>query len=314
MKTPSLAKVRIIEITADSEGQRIDNFLLKRLKGVPKTRIYRALRTGEVRVNGSRKRAPYSLQLGDRVRIPPIRHSVSTSAANIPPDVLKHVPVLYEDDHLLVVNKPAGLAVHGGTGVSFGLIDAFRALRPESGYLELVHRLDRETSGCLMLAKNRPCLRALHEKLGQDRAVEKLYTALVKGIWNESRTVIRQPLRKHAGGNESARMMVDPAGQMAISVVQPMQHFADSTLVSIQLKTGRTHQARVHCASMGYPIAGDKLYGEDAFNQTMKKRGLGRLFLHAREIRLTHPMTGLCLIVKADLPGQMEQLLQSICE
>ncbi|NKB76322.1 MAG: RluA family pseudouridine synthase [Gammaproteobacteria bacterium] len=309
---PEAAKARIVEIGDESDGQRIDNYLIKMLKGVPRTRIYKALRKGEVRVNGSRKKALYNLVIGDKVRVPPIRYAMAKGDLNIPPRLLDHVPILYEDEHLLVVNKPSGLAVHGGTGVRYGLIEAFRELRPELRYLELVHRLDRETSGCLMLAKSRQALLKLHEKLGNDRSIGKYYLALVKGEWGKKPRTIRLTLRKQVSNDGQTRMVVDRDGQIAISVIRPHRHFENSTLLSIELKTGRMHQARVHCASSHFPIAGDRVYGDDAFNKQMKKLGLGRLFLHACRIEMAHPMTEMTLNIEAPLPGQMSNFLKAL--
>ena len=310
-------KARIVEIDQGSAGQRIDNFLIKVLKGVPRTRIYKALRKGEVRVNGSRKKATYHLCLGDQVRVPPIRHAQGKSATNIPPRLLDHVPVLFEDEHLLIVNKPSGLAVHGGSNMAYGLIEAYRSLRPDIKWLELVHRLDRETSGCLMLAKSRDCLLRLHEKLGADRSIHKHYLALVRGKVKGPKKTIQLSLRKTQGANGQSRMQVDSQGQKALSIIHPEQYFShpkrgSHTLVNVEIKTGRMHQVRVHCASSGFPIAGDRLYGDDDYNLRLKKIGLGRLFLHARFIEMAHPMDDTSLHVQAPLPEAMQTILDQL--
>jgi 23S rRNA pseudouridine955/2504/2580 synthase len=289
-------------------GQRIDNFLMRQLKGVPRTRIYRALRKGEVRVNGSRTRPAYQLAEGDQVRIPPIRHSVSDTPV-VPDGLLDHVPTLYQDEHLLVVNKPAGLAVHGGTGMAYGLVEALRHLRPELGYVELAHRLDRETSGCLMLALNRPALVGLQRQLVAREGVRKHYLALVRDVPENLPLVIEAPLRPVRGKDGHRRVLVLPDGQPAQSGFRMRQCWGGSALLEVELFTGRMHQARVHAAHMGHPIAGDRLYGDERFNTAMRKSGLGRLFLHAERLRVQHPVTGIRHDFYAPLPEPLEQVL-----
>ncbi len=306
------AQVRLQIVEREEDGQRVDNFLIKTLKGVPKSRIYKAVRSGEVRVNGSRIKVSHKLKSGDKVRIPPIRHAQTNQPAVIPPNLLQHIPVLFEDQHLLLVDKPAGLAVHGGTGMSYGLIEAFRQLRPHIQFLELIHRLDRETSGCLMLAKSRQALLAVQQQLGEDRTVGKYYLALVQGVWKGgSKTVNLSLARKREAGKDK-RSVVDGNGQQASSKISLLTRYHDSSLVEIELKTGRMHQARVHCSASGYPIAGDYLYGESAFNQKMKKAGLGRLFLHSHKLTIRHPLTNTPLHLQAPLPARLLRLLDKL--
>lgn len=292
-------------------GQRIDNFLLKTLKGVPRTRIYKALRKGEVRVNGSRKKPTYHIAEGDKIRVPPIRHSTSEGDVVIPEKLLNHVPVLFEDEHIMVVNKPSGLAVHGGSGMDYGLIEALRKLRPELTYIELVHRLDRETSGCLMLAKTRPALLALQQQLAEDRSVRKHYLALVMGNTPES---FRNgtPLKQTRNEEDHKRVVAFEDGQPALTLFQSRQQFQGAALLEADLKTGRMHQARVHACHSGFPIAGDRLYGDRGFNNKMKKCGLGRLFLHAERLRLNHPVSGQQQDFYAGLPEALEAVIERL--
>ena len=297
----------IVEVGVEQAGQRIDNFLIKYMKGVPKTRLYRALRGGEVRVNGARKKAPYQLCVGDKLRIPPIRRSARIGAPSIPDSLLDKIPVLFEDRCLLVVDKPAGLAAHGGTGMDYGLIEALRKLRADLPYLELAHRLDRETSGCLMLAKSRAALLALHEQLGE-RSVGKNYVALVKGVWRGGAQAVDIPLPR-----PSPRHQPDGGEKKAArSVFSPKLALPQCTLVDIRLVTGRMHQARLHAAGTSHPIAGDRLYGEREFNRRMKNAGLGRLFLHAERLRFNHPLSGAPMEVCAELPAPLEKVLDNL--
>lgn len=291
-------------------GQRIDNFLARHLKGVPKTRIYRALRKGEVRVNGHRTRPHYHLVDGDRVRIPPIRYRGSGEPPVVPLKLLDQVPVLFEDGHILVVDKPAGLAVHGGSGMEFGLVEALRQLRPDLDFLELVHRLDRETSGCLMLALGRPALVALQRQLAERRGIRKHYLALVKGVPSGGGAVtVDRPLRQVRGRDGKKQVVVDAEGQQATTVFRIRRAFADTALLEAELLSGRMHQARVHAAHMGHPVAGDRLYGDGGFNARMQGLGLGRLFLHAERLRIHHPHSGLRQDFFAPLPAALESVL-----
>lgn len=279
--------VRFITIDEGSGGQRIDNFLLKTLKGVPKSRIYRLLRKGEVRVNKSRIKPEYKLVSGDSVRIPPVRVAergdpgslfVSDSLAR-----QLQAAVLYEDDALLIINKPSGLAVHGGSGVSVGLIEALRRLRPEARFLELVHRLDRDTSGCVMLAKKRSTLKTLHGLLRGD-GVDKRYLALVEGRWSSRKLQVKLPLEKNVLQSGERMVRVNPDGKYALTRFTVVRHFAGASLVEARPVTGRTHQIRVHCQAVGHPIIGDDKYGRDEVNERFRRLGVNRLFLHARSL------------------------------
>ena len=314
--TKVVPKVESVEVGVEQAGQRIDNFLIKYLKGVPKTRLYRALRSGEVRVNGARKKAPYQLCVGDRLRIPPIRRSQPPAELLIPDSLLEKIPALFEDRHMLVVNKPAGLASHGGTGMPYGLIEALRKLRPDLAYLELVHRLDRETSGCLMLAKSRASLLALQAQLGTERSVGKEYVALVKGAWSGGEREVdipltRVPTKRPARVVEKTPTTV-PRELQARSVFSARWSSPQCALVDIRLLTGRMHQARIHAASIGNPIAGDRLYGDREFNRHMKKVGLSRLFLHAQSLRFSHPASGAPMEIHAPLPASLQQVLNKL--
>ena len=305
-------KVRMIEITESEVGQRIDNFLIKMLKGVPRTRIYKAVRSGEVRVNRSRIKVSHKLNIGDQVRIPPIRYAQDNQPPVIPPNLLDNVPILFEDPHLLVLDKPAGLAVHGGTGVQYGLIEALRQLRPRAGYLELVHRLDRETSGCLMLAKTRTALLELQQQLGEHRSIGKYYLALVLGSFQDRSRTVNLALSIKTESGKKKRSVVDPKGQASVSRIKPVRHFLNSTLVEIELRTGRMHQARAHCSAIEFPIAGDGLYGDNGFNRKMKKLGLGRTFLHAHKLKIDHPVTKKPVELEAPLPPSLRAVLDKL--
>ncbi len=308
-------KVRYLEVGERHVGQRLDNYLFRILKGVPKSRVYRILRRGEVRVNRARVRPDYRLQPGDVVRLPPVRQPAEIAPAPRESHAYAWLAehMLYEDEHLLAVDKPSGLAVHGGTQVAIGLIEALRQLRPHAPMLELVHRLDRETSGCLLVAKNRRTLTALH-RAWQEGEVEKYYVALVKGAW--SRRGARQitaPLEKGrpaAGGRR--RMRVAPTGKIATSEFTPRHVFGSTTLVEIRLLTGRMHQARVHAAHAGHPIAGDDQYGDRAFNRALRALGLKRLFLHAARLEFRHPVSGSKIRLKSPLPADLQAVLERL--
>ena len=283
-------KAQFVEIDEDRAGQRIDNFLLASLKGVPKTRVYRILRKGEVRVNKGRIKASYRLQEGDMVRIPPIRQSEPEAAAAPGARVLARIDasILAEEKGFLVLNKPSGLAVHGGSGLNYGVIEALRALRPDAPYLELVHRLDRETSGCLLVAKRRSVLREMHRLLreksqgkSQTDGIDKRYLALLRGRWEGGERKVDAPLLKNTLRSGERVVTVSPEGKESLSLFRPVARNAEATLVEVRLLTGRTHQIRVHAASIGHPIAGDEKYGDEQFNREMKAKGLRRLFLHA---------------------------------
>jgi len=292
-----------------SEGQRLDNYLLKHLKGVPKSHIYRVIRKGEVRVNKGRKKAEYKLQLDDVVRIPPIR--VSESGQVEASDNLKQLltdSVLYEDKGLLIINKPSGLAVHSGSGVTIGVIEALRSMYKDP--VELVHRLDRATSGILLIAKKRSVLKNLHEQLAQHQ-MEKRYTALVKGTWSKKRHTIDAPLYQN-----SRYTVVDTKGKEAISHFQPLKNFHqqdfEASLVEVLIETGRTHQIRAHAKHAGHPIAGDDKYGDPRFDAEIKTKGLKRLFLHAHQLTFTNPLTNEIQKVQAPLTQDLQDFLKQL--
>jgi len=304
---------RTIEVAAADEGQRIDNYLLTQLKGVPKSRIYRILRTGEVRVNSGRIKPTYRIKAGDAIRIPPIRLSEEEAPARPGDRVLERVSasILYEDKGLLVVNKPSGLAVHGGSGLSYGLIEALRALRPEAPFLELGHRLDRDTSGCIVIAKKRSVLRAFHELL-REGGSDKRYLALLKGCWRGGERRVEAPLLKNVTQSGERMVKVSPEGKPALTIFRPLTVFKDATLVEAELITGRTHQVRVHAAYIGHPIAGDDKYGDEAFNKRMAEIGLKRLFLHASALSFTLPESGQVVSVSAPLGDELRGVLDRL--
>jgi 23S rRNA pseudouridine955/2504/2580 synthase len=306
MKDLSNASAVAVEVDDGSDGQRVDNFLMRVCKGVPRSHIYRVLRTGEVRVNSRRVGATYRLQPGDRVRIPPMRIDPSTPRRAPPVEF----PVVFEDDSLLVVDKPGGVAVHGGSGVSFGVIERLRAARPQARFLELAHRLDRDTSGLLMLAKRRPALVRLHAAL-REGLVRKRYLVLVKGKWRDEKRSVNLPLRKSLTHSGERRVSVDRAGREAVTVFRRAKALSGYTLLSAELLTGRTHQIRVHLAHLGFPILGDDKYGDFELNRAVAKRGLKRMFLHAAELELQHPATGEPLRFSSPLPPELEAFLET---
>ncbi len=302
--------VRQVLVEEGYEGQRLDNFLLAQLKGVPKSHIYRIVRKGEVRVNKGRAKINYRLQSGDIVRIPPVRLTEKDnpfSPSNRTQELLRE-SILYEDKRLLVLNKPSGLAVHGGSGLKFGVIEAIRAMRPEERQLELVHRLDRDTSGCLMIARRRSALRTLHEML-RSNGVDKRYLALVAGRWRNDRETVDAPLTKNQLQSGERVVRVDPEGKEAKTRFRVLERFSDATLVEAELLTGRTHQIRVHLAHLGTPILGDEKYGDGSANRMMKKQGLNRLFLHARSLSFDWTDAVGRLTVEAPLEQALERLL-----
>jgi len=312
MESAEKPAVRWMDISAEQAGQRIDNFLLRVLKGVPKSRIYRLLRKGEVRVNKGRIRPEYRLQSGDQVRIPPVRVAASRTPdpADRPPGALSDT-ILYEDDRLLVLDKPAGMAVHGGSGISYGVIEMLRASRPEAPFLELVHRLDRATSGCLMVAKRRSELRMLHDLLRND-GVKKRYLLMVQGDWSQGPFRIDAALRKNQlrGGERMVR--VDPEGKTARTQFRFLEAYPDASLMEAELKTGRTHQIRVHAAHAGHPLAGDEKYGDEAFNRRMRGLGLKRMFLHAHYLAFEDSERGRSIEVSAPLGADLRKLVQQL--
>lgn len=293
-------------MSEDEAGQRIDNFLARYLKGVPKSHIYRILRRGEVRVNSGRIRAQYKVCAGDTVRIPPVR--ISESKPGHVPGINLEQHVLFENPRLLVINKPSGIAVHGGSGLSYGIIEALRAERSTAPYLELGHRLDRETSGCLVIAKRRSFLRAFHEQLQQGQ-VKKLYLALVDGQWQGSKRTVDVPLRKNQLRGGERMVSVDPEGKTAISIFRPVSVYQDTSLVEVELKTGRTHQIRVHSQHIGHPLAGDEKYGDQQFNRRMRAIGLRRMLLHAHMIEFVDPYDNEVITVSSPLDENARAVL-----
>jgi 23S rRNA pseudouridine955/2504/2580 synthase len=302
-----LSNAFAVEVDSASEGQRVDNFLLRLCKGVPRSHVYRILRTGQVRVNSRRVDATYRLQPGDRVRIPPMRLARRAEKTAPPLDL----PVVYEDDALLVVDKPAGTAVHGGSGISFGVIEQMRAARPQLRFLELAHRLDRETSGLLILAKKRSALTALHAALRGGK-VRKCYLALVKGRWRDDKRRVDLPLKKYLTKSGERRVSVDREGRESHTVFRRERAFRDCTLLSAELLTGRTHQIRVHLAHLGFPVAGDDKYGDFDLNRALAKQGLKRMFLHAFELEFKHPLSGDTMKLRSPLPEPLGRFLDSL--
>lgn len=306
-----LSNVAAILVDAESGDQRIDNFLMRHCKGVPRSHIYRILRTGEVRVNSRRVDATYRVQAGDKVRVPPIRIARRTEGGTRKAPGLE-LPVVYEDEAFVAVDKPAGIAVHGGSGVAFGVIERMRAARPEARFLELVHRLDRETSGLLLIAKKRSALKVLHEALREGK-VAKRYLALAKGAFRADKRRVSAPLRKYLTGGGERRVSVDESeGKESATVFRKQRVFADCTLLSAELETGRTHQIRVHLAHLGHPIAGDDKYGDFEWNRELSRNGLKRMFLHAAELDLEHPLTGEPLRLRVPLPPDLSRYLERI--
>ncbi|MCI7354476.1 MAG: 23S rRNA pseudouridine(955/2504/2580) synthase RluC [[Actinobacillus] rossii] len=310
------ASVKMLEISDDEAGQRIDNYLLTKLKGVPKSLIYRIVRKGEVRVNKGRVKPEYKLQAGDIVRVPPVRVSEKTHAPisnKLNKVASLENQIIFEDDCLLVLNKPSGIAVHGGSGLSFGVIEGLRALRPEARFLELVHRLDRDTSGILLVAKKRSALRNLHEQL-RIKTVQKDYLALVRGQWQSHVKVIQAPLLKNelASGERIVKVSLD--GKPSETRFSIEERYPNATLVKASPVTGRTHQIRVHTLHAGHPIAMDDKYGDKDFDTEMRLLGLNRLFLHAASIRFEHPKTGETLRLNAPLDDNMKAILKKLRE
>lgn len=308
------ASVQLLTISDDEAGQRLDNFLLAKLKGVPKSLIYRIVRKGEVRVNKGRTKPEYKLQADDVVRIPPVRVAEKNDApiSNKLQKVAElEQHILFEDDVLLVLNKPSGTAVHGGSGLSFGVIEALRALRPQARFLELVHRIDRDTSGILLVAKKRSALRALHEQL-RDKTVQKDYLALVRGQWQAHVKQIQAPLLKNELASGERIVKVHSDGKPSETRFRIEERYEAATLVKASPITGRTHQIRVHTQYAGHPIACDDKYGDVEFDQKMRALGLNRLFLHAYAIRFIHPKSGEEMVITAPLDKQMKSVLANL--
>lgn len=304
MKGLSKDSATWLEVGEEALGQRIDNFLLRTCKGVPKSHIYRILRSGEVRVNKGRIGPDYRLQAGDAVRIPPIRVATSQSQGGPAMIPAREFNIAFEDEALLVIDKPAGTAVHGGSGVSFGVIEQLRRQRPEARMLELAHRLDRETSGLLIVAKKRSVLTRLHDAF-RDGAINKRYLALVSGRWTNVLQHVRFSLLKYLTTEGERRVSVSPEGKEAHSIVRLLARWENFSLVEVELKTGRTHQIRVHLAHLGFPIAGDDKYGDFSLNKNLQKSGLKRMFLHAAKLNFVHPLTGETTVLEAPLPEDL---------
>jgi 23S rRNA pseudouridine955/2504/2580 synthase len=320
---PVSGAVKFLTVDEESAGQRLDNYLIRHLKGVPKTHVYRIIRSGEVRVNKGRASADTRIESGDKVRVPPIRlaQGVTLSESGqiqreddalVPP---REFGILFEDDHFIAVNKPAGVAVHGGSGVSFGVIEQLRRARPQARFLELVHRLDRETSGVLLIAKKRSALLKLQDQF-RDRETGKTYLALVHGSWPANLKVIDKPLHKYLTAEGERRVRVvskdAPDGMKSVTLVKVAKRFEGYTLLEVTIKTGRTHQIRVHLASSGYPICGDDKYSDDAANRALAKLGLKRMFLHAWRLKLAHPASGDDMEIKSELAEELKRFESSL--
>lgn len=303
-------------ITENEHGQRLDNLLLKQCKGVPKSHVYSIVRSGQVRVNGRRAEVSYRLQTGDVLRIPPLRIARREQEIVAGAEFNVDLPVLYEDDGLLIIDKPAGIAVHGGSGESFGVIEALRRQRPQARFLELAHRLDRETSGILLVGKKRSALLALHEMFrdggGGGRGADKRYQVLVAGRWMDPVRNVRAPLLKYLQPSGERRVRVSEAGKASHTVFRLLARWEHFSLLEAHLKTGRTHQIRVHLAHLGYPVAGDEKYGDFALNRVLARDGLKRMFLHAWTMRLPNPLDGRDLVVEAPLPVALRRFLHSL--
>jgi len=318
MAEVSKSSVTTTLITENEHGQRLDNLLLKKCKGVPKSHVYSIVRSGQVRVNGRRAEVSYRLQSGDLLRMPPLRIAVAEQEVVAGAELKVHLPVIFEDEGLLVVDKPAGIAVHGGSGESFGVIEALRRQRPQARFLELAHRLDRETSGVLLLGKKRSVLLALHEMFraggfdGGARGADKRYLVLVCGRWMDPLRHVRLPLLKFLQASGERRVRVSEEGKAAHTVFRLLARWQHFSLLEAELRTGRTHQIRVHLAQLGYPIAGDEKYGDFALNKALSRAGLKRMFLHAWKMRLPHPLHGTELRLEAALPAVLNGFLQGI--
>ncbi len=302
----------MVTVDESAEGQRIDNFLARHLKGVPKSHLYRILRSGEVRVNSKRVDQTCRLVLGDLVRIPPVRVAApAPKLASGPVGSKFEGRVLFEDDAVLVIDKPDGFAVHGGSGISRGVIEQLRLERPQAKFLELVHRLDRETSGVLLLAKKRSALVAMHEAI-RSNAIEKRYLMLVRGSWPDQKRRVKLNLKKYTLPSGERRVTIDDEGQQSETIFYLKQNFGEFSLLEAQLITGRTHQLRVQLEHLGFPIAGDDKYGDYTFNKELHKRGLKRMFLHSYQTVIRHPLSGEELRLQAPLPIELASFLKKL--
>jgi len=312
LEADSASRARIVTVDEYHAGQRVDNYLIKHLKSVPRAWVYKALRTGQVRINGGRARADRRLRAGDQLRIPPVRLVSRTSEAKLSVSLRQRLEsaTLYEDDHLIAIDKPSGLAVHGGSGQSLGLIEALRLARANAPYLELVHRLDKETSGCLLVAKSRRGLVGLHAQL-RAGVLHKRYLALVRGRLTRRRE-ITAALRSTRDASGERRMRTNETGKSSATWFEPVSVGTAATLLWALPKTGRTHQIRVHASACGHPLAGDQKYGHKQFNQRLKALGLRRLFLHAAELTLSHPISGHELTLGATLPEELQSVIDDL--
>ncbi|HEX4334084.1 MAG TPA: RluA family pseudouridine synthase [Usitatibacter sp.] len=299
--SPTAPAVRQVQVTEDDAGQRIDNYLIARLKGVPKSRIYRIIRSGEVRINSGRVEASRKVVAGDRIRIPPVRVA-ERDDAEPPPHY--GLPILYEDDFLLAIDKPSGIAVHGGSGVAHGVIESLRAMRRDARFLELVHRLDRDTSGVLLVAKKRSALTALHEKL-RSRDMDKRYLVAVRGRFRNEVQRVRAALAEHRTREGEKRVSVSERGVEAETVFRRLSRGAEASLLEAELLTGRTHQIRVHLSHLGHPVLGDAKYGDFELNKRLRRDGLKRMFLHAARLSFAHPVTAELLEIASPLPPDL---------
>jgi 23S rRNA pseudouridine955/2504/2580 synthase len=324
----SAAAAQYITVDEESAGQRLDNFLIRVLKGVPKTHVYRIIRSGEVRRNKGRIQADERLVQGDVLRIPPIRISEAVAEKSANPAPAREFPILFEDDAFLAIGKPAGVAVHGGSGVSFGVIEQLRQARPQATSLELVHRLDRETSGLLLIAKKKRALRALQDQF-RERSTGKTYLTVVKGAWPQKLKVLDQPLHKYLLPDGERRVKVvsadHPDALHSLTLVRPIQRLAAPpgcendcpeglTLLEVTIKTGRTHQIRVHLASAGYVIAGDDKYGDFELNRSLNRSGLKRMFLHAWRLRINHPISEESMELVSQLPVELQNWVKALAK
>lgn len=305
--------VQFIDIRADQAGQRIDNFLITLEKGVPKSRIYRALRKGEVRVNKGRIKQTYRLQAGDQVRIPPLRVSEKVIITDLSDSLTEALEqsILMEDDALLVINKPSGLAVHAGSQIQLGVIEAMRIIRPDNRFVELVHRLDRDTSGCLVIAKSREALLNLQEQM-KNSETDKRYLTLTKGRWPANENIVDLALQKNTLSSGERMVAPDINGKKSKTLFEVKQNFAGCQLVAAKLYTGRTHQIRVHSASQSHPVAGDEKYGDREFNKRLKQFGLKRMFLHAWQLSIKHPISHEPLTFHAELPDSLNDVVKQL--
>jgi 23S rRNA pseudouridine955/2504/2580 synthase len=296
-------KVQWIDVSDDEAGQRIDNYLLARLKGVPKSHVYRIVRSGEVRINSKRVEASQKVAAGDRIRVPPVR--VAQADDDQPAPHFK-LPVLFEDEFLVAIDKPAGLAVHGGSGIAHGVIESLRSMRPDARFLELVHRLDRETSGILLVAKRRSALTALHEKL-RSRDMDKRYLVGVAGRFRNEKQHVKLALSKRDAPDGGKKVSVAKDGQQAETVFRLLERRDEASLLEAELLTGRTHQIRVHLAHLKHPVLGDDRYGDFDLNKALRKQGLKRMFLHATRLEFTHPLKDELVVLESPMPGELKR-------